>query len=143
MFPTRVAAVLRARGGRELRAPRPPHPKRHRGAKRRLPDPPRRIPRLLRTRAGGKRGAHLPGPAARLPSEHSGQYFFFLIATFFPHPKTAYRAALIFFFCFRYFKIWFFKVRFEEKITSSRSPFTSPCLPQTPGQNRDEFREND
>lgn len=80
-------------------------------------------------------------PTPQLASAPSTPGNFCLIATFFPRPKTANRVALIFFFL--YFKIRFFKVRFEEKITSSRSPSTSLCLPQTPGQNRDEFREND
>lgn len=106
----RGAARRRREGAPRIPAP---HPKSHGGAKRRLPAPGGRIPDPLRTRTGGKRSAHLPGPVVRLPAQRSGQ-FFFLITTFFPHPKNANRAALIFFCCL-YFKIRFFKVRFEEK----------------------------
>lgn len=52
-------------------------------------------------------------PAPQLASPPSTPGNFCLIATFFPHPKTANRAALNFF-GFLYFKIRFFKVRFEE-----------------------------
>lgn len=98
MFPIRGAA---GRGGRELRAPQKA-PRGEAG----------RIPRPLRTRAGGTR-RHLPDPHFASPPSAPGKFYF--IATFFPHPKSANRAALIFFFTFYILRSGFFKVRFEEK----------------------------